>query len=108
MKKGLANLTTKSCSRVRLKCEFESNPFKIKISWFKNEAPIDVNKAKIKINRMFINGEAISILRLNKVDIHDSGFYKCEADNGHQKLNSFAVVKIINSGGHLVDSFWNF
>jgi hypothetical protein len=57
---------------------------------------------------MFINGEAISILRLNKVDIHDSGFYKCEADNGHQKLNSFAVVKIINSGGHLVDSFWHF
>lgn len=92
MEKPLSNMTKESGDDVRLKCEFSGIP-KLKVSWYKNEAPIETEPGKIMTKTSKIQPDRIRArLLIKRLDTHDSGYYKCEATNGFTTIESTGVL----------------
>ena len=93
----LVNITEAAGQKIKLKCSFKSHPQSI-IKWFKNEAFIKQLKGKISIRTISNKKDRItSRLLINHVDIHDTGYYKCEANNSHQIVETIGIL-IVDSG----------
>lgn len=82
IEKQLANLTRESGDNVRLKCEFTGTPLP-KVSWYKNEAPVETEKGRVQTKVVNVAGtdRVRARLHISRLDTHDTGYYKCEADN---------------------------
>ncbi|XP_015784668.1 tyrosine-protein kinase transmembrane receptor Ror isoform X2 [Tetranychus urticae] len=90
----LSNYSKPIGSTLRLKCIFESNPGKIKVSWYKNEAPLEPDE-RIEIKQSKPAKEkTVARLKIQSVMFLDSGFYKCEANNGKDTMESVAIVRV--------------
>ncbi|RWS13210.1 tyrosine-protein kinase transmembrane receptor ROR1-like protein [Dinothrombium tinctorium] len=90
-----------------MKCAFRGNPLP-EIFWFKNEAPIEQVKGKIDIRELpSANGRMTSRLRINQLDTHDTGYYKCEARSAAQSLETIGILKVL-AGTHIFSISQNF
>lgn len=87
-------MTKESGENVGLICEFRGHPQPV-IKWYKNEAPVDPIKGKIEIRRHELPPERVnSKLRIQHLDTHDTGYYKCEATNGQDTIESLGILKV--------------
>uniref|UniRef100_T1KPM7 Receptor protein-tyrosine kinase n=2 Tax=Tetranychus urticae TaxID=32264 RepID=T1KPM7_TETUR len=95
----LRNVTRTIGSKVRLKCSFRGYPLPI-IRWLKNEAPIEPVRGKLTIKLIPSNGGRLtSRLLINNLDIHDTGYYKCEATNKHVTLETLGILVVTSDTG---------
>lgn len=107
----LNNVTRDSGKSVKLNCEVTGEPPPLRIQWYMNEVPVggtdDGNgngnggaakksKPRLTVKRFqsrHKNGLG-SRLRINKLEVHDSGFFTCEAVNGIEKIQSTAILVV--------------
>ena len=93
----LINVTRAPGQRLKLKCSFKGHP-KPLIRWFKNEAMVEQVKGKTSIRvKSNQKDRFTSRLLISDVDIHDTGYYKCEASNSHQSLETVGIL-IVEAG----------
>lgn len=99
IERNLINLTKETNEIVRMKCEFRGHPLPT-IRWLKNEAPLEQEKGKIQIKQNILSsGRIRSRLLINRLDTHDTGYYKCEASNIAATLETIGVL--IVRAGHI-------
>lgn len=90
----LSNLTRTIGSKVRLKCSFRGHPIPT-IRWLKNEAPIESIRGKVTIRLIpSTKGRLTSRLLINNLDVHDTGYYKCEATNKFLTKETFGILVV--------------
>lgn len=109
----LNNVTRDSGKSVKLNCEVTGEPPPLRIQWYMNEVPVggadDGNgngsggggaekksKPRLTVKRFqsrHKNGLG-SRLRINKLEVHDTGFFTCEAVNGIEKIQSTAILVV--------------
>lgn len=95
--KSFKNQTIRSGVDVRLECQFSGHPSKIKVKWFKNNAPIERDSYKFETKKIKSKSNSSTVtfrLKINKVDALDSGFYKCEANDGHLTVENEAILHV--------------
>lgn len=92
----LTNYTKSIGSTLLLKCTFESNPGKVEVTWYKNEAQLDNddNRIEMKQKRQHKTMKTVARLKIRSIMFTDSGFYKCEGTNGIDMVESLSVVKV--------------
>ena len=93
MIKALSNTTKESGDSIKLRCEVTGDPPPNRFRWYKNEAPVLEEKGRVVI-RKYRTGSSThgSRLRISDVDTHDTGYYKCEASNGVDRIESTGIV----------------
>lgn len=93
MLKALSNTTRESGESVKLRCEVSGDPPPNRFRWYKNEAPVIEEKGRVVVKK-YRTGSSVhgSRLRISDVDTHDTGYYKCEASNGVDKVDSTGIV----------------
>jgi receptor tyrosine kinase-like orphan receptor 1 len=108
----LNNITRDSGKSVKLNCEVTGEPPPLRIQWYMNEVPVGgsdgvgggggsdggsgekKSKPRLTVKRFqsrHKNGLG-SRLRINKLEVHDKGFFTCEATNGIEKIQSTAIL----------------
>lgn len=107
MLKALSNTTRESGESVKLRCEVSGDPPPNRFRWYKNEAPVLEEKGRVVV-RKYRTGSSIhgSRLRISDVDTHDTGYYKCEASNGVDRVESTGIV-IVRMGKFWTISYSN-
>lgn len=102
MLKALSNITRETGDSVKLRCEVSGVPAPNRFRWYKNEAPVMEEKGRVVI-RKYRTGSSVhgSRLRISDVDTHDTGYYKCEASNGIDRVESTGIV-IVRMGKYKV------
>ncbi|GAB6022302.1 hypothetical protein CHUAL_006423 [Chamberlinius hualienensis] len=88
----LTNVTKESGDSVKLRCEATGEPPPDKFRWFKNEAPVREEKGRVIIRRYRSGSHHGSRLKINDVDTHDTGYYRCEVSNGQQNLETTGIL----------------
>lgn len=79
---------------IRIKCVFRGHPLP-SVRWLKNEAPIDEVQGRIAIRTEESSGDRIvSRLKIIHLDIHDTGYYKCEASNKKKTLETVGILVV--------------
>ncbi|KAI1280314.1 Tyrosine-protein kinase transmembrane receptor ROR2 [Halotydeus destructor] len=100
--KNLNNLTRENGHDAVLKCEFRGHP-RPTIEWFKNEAPIELVKGKLEVRTQNSSRDkAVSRLKVLRLDTHDTGFYKCEANSGLLTMETIGILRV--EGGQYMSS----
>jgi receptor tyrosine kinase-like orphan receptor 1 len=104
----LNNVTRDSGKSVKLNCEVTGEPPPLRIQWYMNEVPVGggvdggngvgekKSKPRLTVKRFqsrHKNGLG-SRLRINKLEVHDTGFFKCKATNGIEKIQSTAILMV--------------
>ncbi|OQV11775.1 Tyrosine-protein kinase transmembrane receptor ROR2 [Hypsibius exemplaris] len=87
----LANITINSGKEARIKCHVKGNP-PPKFRWFKNEAPFESERRGRITIRKEHDGSKI---RIRNLDVPDTGYYRCEASNGFQKVETTGILKVL-------------
>ncbi|RWS24630.1 tyrosine-protein kinase transmembrane receptor ROR1-like protein [Leptotrombidium deliense] len=78
-----------------MRCVFRGNSMPVTVKWYKNEAPLEVEKGKIEIkNNNLGKGRVQSRLRILALDTHDTGYYKCEASNKYKTIETIGILKV--------------
>ncbi|XP_050525868.1 tyrosine-protein kinase transmembrane receptor Ror-like isoform X2 [Daktulosphaira vitifoliae] len=100
----LINITRDSGTSVKLRCEVSGEPLPIRIQWYMNEVLVNnepgvgekKSKPRISVKRYSPRHKNAmgSRLRINKLEVHDTGFFTCEAFNGVEKIQSNAILKV--------------
>ncbi|MPC17029.1 Inactive tyrosine-protein kinase transmembrane receptor ROR1 [Portunus trituberculatus] len=94
----LRNQTKGSGDNVRLKCEFTGDPPPSRFKWYKNEAPVIEEKGRVNIRKYKLKADGVPIygtkLTIKDLEIHDKGFYRCEASNGDEKVESTGILMV--------------
>lgn len=118
----LFNITKDSGKSVKLICEADGEPRPLRIQWYVNEVPVadavgggngkKKSKPRMTVKRFkskHKNGLA-SRLRINKLEVHDKGYFTCEASNGVERIRSTAVLMVkFNPFGKFFNGFfWGF
>ncbi|CAL4076164.1 unnamed protein product, partial [Meganyctiphanes norvegica] len=100
----LANLTKDSGETVKLRCEFSGDPPPSRYRWSKNEAPVQLQKQRVIERRYQYKSGGIMIygtkLTIKDLEIHDKGYYKCEATNGEEKREDTGILIVKPSSWH--------
>ncbi|GFY63034.1 ig-like domain-containing protein [Trichonephila inaurata madagascariensis] len=77
-----------------MKCEVKGRPIP-KIRWYKNEAPLEPERGKVDVRKYNSGyGKIGSRLRILHVDIHDTGYYKCEATNDKHSVETTGILMV--------------
>lgn len=90
----LQNMTRENGADALMKCEVSGVPHPV-VSWYRNEAPLEQVRNRIEIR--YQNGtrnRVVSRLRIYRLDVHDMGFYKCEATNGFTTLETIGILRV--------------
>nr|XP_042903811.1 inactive tyrosine-protein kinase transmembrane receptor ROR1 isoform X1 [Parasteatoda tepidariorum] len=75
-------MTKQSGEKVNMRCDVKGQG-PVYFRWYKNEAPVEEEKGRVEIKKYNPgNGRVGSRLRIWNLDIHDTGYYKCEAHAG--------------------------
>lgn len=105
----LNNVTRDSGKSVKMNCEVTGEPPPLRIRWYMNEVQVGTAdaappgggakkspKPRLTVKRFLSkhkNGLG-SRLRINRLEVHDSGFFTCEATNGIEKIQSTAILMV--------------
>ncbi|GIY16639.1 ig-like domain-containing protein [Caerostris darwini] len=82
LERSLQNVTRESGESVKMRCDVRSEG-PVHFRWYKNEAPVEEERGRVEIKRYTPGpGRIGSRLRIAHLDIHDTGYYKCEAHSG--------------------------
>ncbi|KAL5244144.1 hypothetical protein ACI65C_011554 [Semiaphis heraclei] len=115
----LNNITRDSGKSVKLNCEVTGEPPPLRIQWYMNEVPVGgsdgaggggdggngekKSKPRLTVKRFqsrHKNGLG-SRLRINKLEVHDKGFFTCKATNGIEEIQSTAILIVkVNRFSH--------
>ncbi|XP_035698838.1 inactive tyrosine-protein kinase transmembrane receptor ROR1-like isoform X5 [Branchiostoma floridae] len=83
------NVTIGMGDRAVLRCKVEGVPAP-NFRWYKNDAPLTSERRRIQIR----NYSWGSRLRIKKVDTHDTGYYRCVATNGQDRVSTQAILYV--------------
>ncbi|CAH1244272.1 ROR1 [Branchiostoma lanceolatum] len=83
------NVTIGMGDRAVLRCKVEGIP-PPNFRWYKNDAPLTSERRRIQIR----NYSWGSRLRIKKVDTHDTGYYRCVATNGQDRVSTQAILYV--------------
>ncbi|XP_063603462.1 tyrosine-protein kinase transmembrane receptor ROR2-like isoform X1 [Penaeus indicus] len=94
----LNNVTKDSGDVVKLKCEFTGDPPPTRFRWYKNEAPVIEEKGRVMDRKYEFKSGGTRVygtkLTIKDLEIHDKGFYKCEASNGDDRVQSTGILLV--------------
>ncbi|XP_076069681.1 tyrosine-protein kinase transmembrane receptor Ror-like [Oratosquilla oratoria] len=94
----LINMTKDSGENIRLKCEFTGDPPPTKFRWYKNEAPVMEVKGRIVARKYQYKRGTTPVfgmrLIMRDLEVHDKGYYRCEATNGVDKAVSTSIILV--------------
>ncbi|XP_054715302.1 inactive tyrosine-protein kinase transmembrane receptor ROR1-like [Uloborus diversus] len=98
LERSLSNLTRETGDSVKLRCDVRlasPTPHPIHFRWYKNEAPVEEERGRVEIRRYNPGpGRTGSRLRIARLDIHDTGYYKCEAGRGEARVESTGILMV--------------
>ncbi|XP_037092068.1 inactive tyrosine-protein kinase transmembrane receptor ROR1-like isoform X2 [Pollicipes pollicipes] len=92
--KPLRNLTLTSGETLKLRCEFAGDPPPTRFRWYRNHAQLERGEAQMRKAHPTRHGWRMR-LRIERVNTHDTGYYRCLASNGRHRAESTAIV-IVN------------
>lgn len=96
--RSLTNITKEAGDAVKLRCEVHGEPPPTKLRWLKNEAPVVAERGRVTIRNYTptkSGGAALgSRLRISPLEVHDTGFYTCEATNADSKLDTTGILMV--------------
>lgn len=90
VERHLVNFTKETGEEAIFRCEFSINgDITPEFEWYKNEAPLEKRGRHYSIkNTKNSKGFHVTRLTVHNLDVHDAGFYKCEA---FDKSTGFSV-----------------
>lgn len=92
--RSLINVTKETGESIKMRCEIRSN-VEPHIVWYKNEAPLEAEKGKLEVRKYSSeSGHYGSRLRIVDLDIHDTGYYKCEASIDQHTVESSGILMV--------------
>ncbi|XP_015594291.1 tyrosine-protein kinase transmembrane receptor Ror isoform X2 [Cephus cinctus] len=106
------NMTKETGGVAHMRCEVVGDPPPTKIRWMKNLAPVQEEPGRVIIRKIHsqvhehsAKNVAGSRLKINRLDVIDSGFYTCSATNGADFIQSEGIlqVKPDRHGGRIVN-----
>ncbi|CAB3364413.1 Hypothetical predicted protein [Cloeon dipterum] len=89
----MQNVTKKVGDTVKMRCEAEGDPPPTSFRWLVNDAPLQEKRNKVTIRKLG-GGAYGSRLRITELEVHDMGFYTCEAIRGKQRVSTTAVLRV--------------
>lgn len=93
---------------LKIRCEARGRPPVIRFKWFKNEAPLEEERGRIRIRSKTGSGDTQwSRVRFTELETMDMGFYRCEASNGLETIKGEIVVKIHPGNKRKGTSYWS-
>ena len=95
---------------LKLRCVARGQPPVIRFKWFKNEAPLEEERGRVRIrSKTGSNGgdSQWSRVRFTELETMDMGFYRCEATNGFDTIKAETVVKIHPGNKRKGTSYWS-
>ena len=81
VERHLVNFTKETGEEATFRCEFSiTGDITPEFEWYKNEAPLEKRARHYTIkNNKNAKGFHVTRLTVHNLDVHDAGFYKCEA-----------------------------
>lgn len=99
--RALGNVTKTAGEAVKLRCEAYGEPPPIKVTWYKNEAPVEAVRGRVTVRvyspPKYGTAALGSRLRISPLDVHDTGFYTCEATSAEVRLDTTGILKVAMS-----------
>jgi len=92
--KTLRNTTRDAGGSLKLRCEVKGDPPATDFLWYKNDAPVIIERGRVRIKSNLADFPQWSMLKINVLETLDTAFYKCEATNGQDKVSSDAIVRV--------------
>ena len=94
---------------LKIRCVARGQPPVIRFKWFKNEAPLEEERGRIRIRSKTGSGgdSQWSRVRFTELETMDMGFYRCEATNGFDTIKAESVVKIHPGNKRKGTSYWS-
>ena len=92
--KTLRNTTRDAGGSLKLRCEVKGDPPATEFLWYKNDAPVIIERGRVRIKSNLADSPQWSMLKINVLETLDTAFYKCEATNGQDKVSSDAIVRV--------------
>lgn len=94
----LGNVSKTAGEAVKLRCEVYGDPPPSSLQWLKNEAPVEPIKGRITVRLYTPAKYGVSAmgarLRISPLEVHDTGFYTCEAVSPHARLETTGILKV--------------
>ena len=94
MVKPLRNTSREAGGSLKLRCEADGDPRVTEFRWYKHDAPVILERGRVRIKSNFDETPQWSTLKINVLETLDTAFYKCEADNGVERVSSDAIVRV--------------
>ncbi|XP_046609095.1 tyrosine-protein kinase transmembrane receptor Ror isoform X1 [Neodiprion virginianus] len=111
--RALNNMTRESGGVVNMRCEVVGDPPPKKIRWYKNEAPVEEEPGRVSIRKIHSQAHehsaqniAGSRLKITRLDVMDTGYYSCRANNDQDRIQSEAIlqVKMVRYAGRPINA----
>jgi len=104
--KKLKNVTKDAGGSLKLRCEARGDPRVTNFKWYKNGVGVIIEKGRVRIKSNLKETPQWTQLKINVLETLDTAFYKCEASNERETVDSTAVVRVnLGSYGTLPGSF---
>ncbi len=84
----------KTGDSLKLRCEVRGSPPANHFRWFLNEVALEMPKGRIKAKESLGGPTQWSRIKFRELDVHDTGFYRCEATNGRTMVSGESFVKV--------------
>ena len=84
--KTLRNTTRNAGGSLKLRCEVKGDPPVTNFLWYKNDAPVIIERGRVRIKSNLAESPQWSMLKIDVLETLDTAFYKCEATNGQDKV----------------------
>ena len=106
--KKLKNMTRDAGGSLKLRCETVGDPPASSFAWLKHGAPVMTERGRVRIKTNLKVSPQWSQLKISVLETLDTAFYRCEATNGVDTVESTAIIRVnLGSGsfGTLPGSF---
>ena len=106
MVRGLRQTTRDAGGSLKLRCEVEGPVPATEFRWYKNDAPVLIERGRVRIKTDLRDNPQWSMFKISELETLDTAFYRCEASNGLETVRSDAIVRVnLGSLGSLPRSF---
>ena len=104
----MKNYTKLAGESLKIKCVVRGQPVVSVIKWYKNEAPLMEERGRIRIRSKTGSGDVqYSRVRFSDLEPMDTGYYKCEANNGLDTIQAETVIKVHLGNKRKGTSYWS-